>query len=163
MTARLSAQNNPPPPPVLPPPPPEARQFDFWIGEWEVFDPSGKKVGENSIQLAHNRWVLIESWRGVSGVTGSSLSLFNNADPKHWTQYWADSSGSELLLKGGLVNGSMLLEEKSTDAQGHAVVNRTTWTPNTDGTVRQHWQTSNDGGKTWQTTFDGTYRRKPSK
>ncbi len=147
MTTTLSAQT-PPPPPARPVPPPEARQFDFWVGEWEVLGSKGKKVGENTIQLAHNGWVLIENWRGAGGVTGSSLSLFNNAEPKHWTQYWADNSGGELYMKGGLVNGSMVLEEKSTDAEGHAVVNRTTWTPRADGTVRQHWETSNDGGKT---------------
>ena len=161
MTTALSAQSTPPP--SRPAPPPEARQFDFWVGEWDVFDPSGKKVGENSIQLAHHGWVLIENWRGASGSTGSSLNLFNNADPKHWTQYWADNSGGELYMKGGLVNGSMVLKEKSTDAEGHAVVNRTTWTPRADGTVRQLWETSTDGGKTWQTTFDGIYHRKPTK
>jgi hypothetical protein len=23
------------------------RQFDFWIGDWKVYDPTGKAVGEN--------------------------------------------------------------------------------------------------------------------
>ena len=27
-----------------------------------------------------------------------------------------------------------------------------------DGTVRQHWETSGDGGATWATAFDGLYR-----
>ncbi len=31
-----------------------------------------------------------------------------------------------------------------------------TWTPNADGSVRQHWETSEDG-KTWKTAFDGLY------
>ena len=26
------------------PPPPEARQFDFWIGHWEVFTPDGRQL-----------------------------------------------------------------------------------------------------------------------
>ena len=26
-----------------------ARDFDFWIGEWDVFGPQGRQVGTNSI------------------------------------------------------------------------------------------------------------------
>jgi hypothetical protein len=156
-----AAETDPPVATANAAPPAEARQFDFWVGEWEVFDPEGRKVGENSIRLAHGGWVLIERWRGAGGLTGSSLSAFHAATPQHWTQYWADSSGGELFMKGRLVSGSMVLEERSTDAQGRPVVQRTTWTPNPGGTLRQHWQTSHDGGASWQTTFDGTYRRKP--
>jgi hypothetical protein len=29
-----------------------------------------------------------------------------------------------------------------------------------DGRVRQHWETSKDGGATWTTAFDGYYRRR---
>jgi hypothetical protein len=36
---------------------------------------------------------------------------------------------------------------------------RITWTPNSDGSVRQHWESSTDNGKSWQTGFDGLYRR----
>ena len=38
-----------------------------------------------------------------------------------------------------------------------------TWTPNPDGTVRQHWEISSDAGKSWTTAFDGLYRRAPPK
>ena len=38
-------------------------------------------------------------------------------------------------------------------------VNEITWTPNADGSVRQHWRISADGGKTWTTSFDGKYVR----
>ncbi len=49
----------------------------------------------------------------------------------------------------------MVLSSKGSGAH----VDRITWTPNDDGTVRQHWQTSEDGGKTWKTEFDGRYER----
>ena len=29
----------------------EHRHFDFWVGTWDVFATSGKKVGENRIEL----------------------------------------------------------------------------------------------------------------
>ena len=37
--------------------------------------------------------------------------------------------------------------------------NRITWTPNSDGTVRQLWEVSKDQGESWQTEFDGLYKR----
>ena len=56
---------------------PQHRQFDYWIGEWDVHDPSGKRVGENRITRIHNGCALLEEWRGNGGVTGSSLNVFD--------------------------------------------------------------------------------------
>jgi hypothetical protein len=33
------------------------------------------------------------------------------------------------------------------------------FTPNSDGTIRQLWESSADEGKTWTPLFDGIYRR----
>ena len=33
----------------------EHRQFDFWIGHWDVFVPSGKKAGQNRIEVIADR------------------------------------------------------------------------------------------------------------
>jgi hypothetical protein len=38
-------------------------------------------------------------------------------------------------------------------------LHRITWTPGNDGSVRELWQTSTDGGRSWQPHFDGTFRR----
>jgi hypothetical protein len=42
---------------------------------------------------------------------------------------------------------------------GGAQLERITWTPQADGSVRQHWQQSADGGKTWSDAFVGIYTR----
>ena len=36
-----------------------------------------------------------------------------------------------------------------TNPSSKETIERITWTPNADGTVRQHWQQSTDGGATW--------------
>jgi len=36
------------------------------------------------------------------------------------------------------------------------------WMPLQDGRVRQHWEATTDGGKTWTTVFDGYYSRRES-
>ena len=46
------------------------------------------------------------------------------------------------------------------DKPGLTLQQRITWTPNADATVRQLWETSEDGGKTWSVAFDGRYVRR---
>lgn len=69
-------------------------------------------------------------------------------------------NGTTLELEGALVNGNMVLEGDSLNQGGKPVRNRITWYDNADGTVRQRWETSADSGTTWQTAFDGLYRKK---
>ena len=40
-----------------------------------------------------------------------------------------------------------------------SVMQRITWTPAGDGSVRQLWELSNDAGATWTILFDGRYVR----
>lgn len=142
-----------------PAPPPEARQFDFWVGEWEVFSPDGKKQGENRIERMAGGWGLLENWTGADGSDGKSLNTWMPRK-KQWQQFWIGQGGA-LELAGGLnEKGEMVLEGRFTGRDGKERVNRITWTPNPDSTVRQHWQSSTDGGASWTTVFDGLYRRK---
>lgn len=152
MTLNASAQT---PPAVLPP---EARQFDFWLGEWDVTNPAGRLTGTSRIESIAAGAGLLENWTGASGYTGRSLNAWNAAK-KQWQQYWVGSDGNVLELSGGLVAGRMVLAATH-EVAGRPRTERITWTPNADGTVRQHWEQSVDGGKTWTTAFDGLYRKK---
>lgn len=150
--ATLSAQ-------TPPAPPSEARQFDFWLGDWEVFSPDGKKQGENRIERMAGGWGLLENWTSTDGHDGKSLNTWFPAK-RQWQQFWVGAGGA-LELAGGLNDrGEMVLTGRVTGRDGKERVNRITWTPNPDGTVRQHWQSSTDSGKTWTTAFDGLYRKK---
>ena len=67
------------------PPPPacqsaEYRQFDFWLGEWEVFLPTGKKAGESRIESISAGCALLENWSGNGGFTGKSLNSYESSD-----------------------------------------------------------------------------------
>ncbi len=148
----LSAQN---PPPALPP---ESRQFDFWLGEWEVTNPAGRPAGTSRIESVAGGAGLLEHWTGAGGFTGKSLNAWNAAK-KQWQQYWVGGDGGVLELRGGLADGRMVLTGEHL-VKGVPRIERITWAPSPDGTVRQHWEQSTDGGKTWTTAFDGLYRRK---
>jgi hypothetical protein len=86
---------------------------------------------------------------------GSSINFYNRAT-QSWHQTWSDNQGTALFLKGGLdKKGRMVL---SSDA-GTSPIERITWTPMKNGDVRQHWEQSADGGKTWTDAFDGIYKK----
>jgi hypothetical protein len=132
--------------------------FDFWIGEWEVLGPKGKQLGTSSITAVLGTGALAEHWHGNGNIEGRSL---NSYDPVRdcWHQTWVDSSGSVLLLDGGLVDGSMVLEGLAPLEDGGPLrPQRITWSPQDDG-VRQHWESRPSDAEPWSTLFDGHYRR----
>lgn len=135
------------------------RQFDFWIGEWSVADARGSALGTNTVERVLDGCALAESWRGDNGVLGRSYSAFDPGDNR-WHQTWVDNSGTVLVLSGGLINGEMVLEGERRLSDGTKRLERITWTPNADGTIRQRWQSSGDSGMRWTTVFDGIYRRR---
>ena len=138
---------------------PEYRQFDFWIGDWDVFTPDGQQVGTNRITLILGTCVLLENWTGKSGLEGWSFNTYDRAG-KNWHQNWVDSHGSRLDLVGTLAGKSMVLSGEKIETDGGRTINRITWTPIDANKVRQLWEQSKDGGKTWTAAFDGTYVRK---
>lgn len=136
----------------------ENRQFDFWLGEWNVRTPDGKLAGVNRISSEYGGCVLHERYSSSRDYSGESLNIYDAAR-KVWHQTWADTSGTLLLLEGGLRGQSMVLEGQVVGADGQITKHRITWTPNTDGSVRQHWESTDSKGQ-WNTAFDGLYIRK---
>ena len=138
----------------------EYRQFDFWLGRWEVFTPDGKKAGDNRIDAIDGGCALIERWQGRGGFTGTSLNSWDAAG-KQWRQHWVDNQGGLLQLAGGREGPGMVMHSRELPSSGGgvAVHQRISWVPQPDGSVRQHWQRSDDAGATWTTVFDGRYVR----
>jgi hypothetical protein len=145
------------PVPAPKPPTPTAahHQFDFWLGEWEVKDPSGQVVGHNRIESIANGYGLLENWTDLRGGSGKSLNAYESSSGT-WHQTWVGSGGGVIRFDGGIKAGKMWLEG-SRLAKGGLVRDRMTYEPRKDGTVRQLWEGSSDDGKTWQIAFDGLY------
>lgn len=139
------------------------QQFDFWLGEWEVFNPEGKKVGENKILKLHDNCVIQENWTSVGQHTGTSYNFYNKND-NSWNQIWIDNSGKVLKLKGIFENNKMVLKSekiKSQDTDSY-FTNRIIWTKDTTGNVNQKWEIIDDDEKVLKVVFDGIYKRKSS-
>lgn len=150
-------------PPKLPPPActaPEHRQFDFWVGYWDVY-PTGKDrlVAHSLIEKLYAGCTIRENWMPLSKDDGGSLNMYDPAD-RRWHQTWQDSQNGHVQFDGGVVNGKMILvgNWKNANGPGQDALTRMTYSRNADGSVRQFGEQSTDSGKTWSPAFDFTYR-----
>lgn len=139
---------------------PQHRQFDFWLGQWQVTNGQNNNVSRSSITRINEGCSLLEEYTTPSGYQGKSLNMYD-ASTGFWHQTWMDNGGVLLQLDGKFEQGEMTLTGTTYNAKGKEVVNKIIWTPNTDGTVRQQWMVSNDLGKSWQSIFDGMYKKLP--
>jgi hypothetical protein len=143
---------------------PESRQWDFWIGKWEV-RPGGtdKIIAHSLIEKKYAGCAVRENWmpvgREISGG-GGSLSTY---DPrrKEWRQTWMDSAGSRVQLDGGFAGDVMTITGLWEDfaGPGKDALVRMMYRKQADGEVRQWAQSSTDSGRTWVPAFDFLYRR----
>ncbi|GJL93222.1 tetratricopeptide repeat protein [Hyphococcus sp.] len=140
---------------------PEYRHFDFWLGEWDVTSAGATQpTASSKISSQQAGCVILEEYT-AGGFTGMSINFYDNVTER-WHQSWMSNAGSAVYLEGGLNDaGEMAMsDEGMTSHEVTGNIGRTTWTPNDDGSVRQHWESSTDGGETWTTVFDGIYTRK---
>jgi tetratricopeptide (TPR) repeat protein len=135
------------------------RQMDFWIGEWDVYDQAGVKVGTNTISKQLGGASLVEHWTNANGIEGASINYYDPGSGK-FKQQWVSQSGYNTSYEGEMINGSMVMIGINADINGIVTKNRMTFTPNADGTVTQFIETFNDSTDVWAQSFLGTYKRK---
>ena len=140
----------------------ENRQFDFWIGEWNVVvsGTEAPQVGSSKIELILNQCVVLENWTSArSPYAGKSFNIYNT-DLKRWEQYWVDNVGGNIFFHGILQNGVMdYWMDDMRQPDGKMLRRHLQFFKLDADTVRQFSQGSNDGGKTWFAEYDFTYHR----
>ncbi len=130
---------------------PEDHQFDFWVGEWDVFGPEGQLIAHSKIEKVYGR-AIRENWMPLNGQDGGSLSIYVLQDMR-WEQFWVDSQGMRAIYTGNWDGKAMVIAGKL-----GGVPIRMSYSANADGSVRQLGERSTDDGKTWEASFDFTYR-----
>lgn len=134
------------------------RQFDFWLGEWEVYNTAGKRVGTNHIEKQLEGCVLKENWVSLNGIGGQSTNYFDPASGK-WIQIWVSQSGDHTYFEGDFIDGGMHFIGENVSLDGTSQLNRMTIEPDgVSGNVHQLIETSDDDGINWTISFDGIYR-----
>lgn len=153
----LSAQNFP----VSSALPIESRQFDFWVGEWDVNLRVRQADGtwadqhrsEAKIYPILNGKAVLELWSEdqVSGIKGYSLRYFDTARDE-WVLWlnWpgANRSGSQSLA-GSFRHGRGEFFSTSTGQDGTETISRYTFSDVTSESLRWDDAFSRDGGSTW--------------
>jgi len=132
--------------------------FDFWIGDWTVYDVNGKVVGYNTIEKQYDNCVLQEKWTSSAKNKGTSYNYYDEKDST-WNQVWVDNSGFSLTLKGNYSEGKMILKSELVEGQKGKYYNQITWTKNEDGSVTQVWNIFNEKNKMTQEAFRGIYKK----
>ena len=137
---------------------PRFAQFDFWIGDWQVY-ANDKPVGRNTITKDANACVVREHWVNNGGTDGYSLRYFNPLIDG-WQMLWV-SDGYSVHTAGGEVRpGEMLLSGEIHYFETNLTTGfRVRFTRKPDGTVRQYAEQLDAETDTWKPWFDGIYRR----
>lgn len=128
---------------------PEFGQFDFWLGEWEMRDrASGTVLGRAKVQKISNGCMVREEWASNGGASGTNLSSYHAAQT--WQMASSFARAPLLVSQGKFADGQMVFV-----GQAQQWMVRIIWAPTSDPKqVKQTWENSSDGGKTWVMTFD---------
>lgn len=137
---------------------PEYRQFDFWLGDWDVFNKSDQRVGSNTVQMLEDGCIVSENWTSAQGSTGKSYNFYNPITRK-WHQSYMDTQGGNWMMDGEYKDGALKYEGAIYSPSGKVLVHMTFFNLGPDK-VRQWAETSSDDGKTWQVIWDAMYLRK---
>jgi hypothetical protein len=136
-----------------------SHQFDFWLGKWDVYKFGTETLaGKSHIESINDSTGILENYTNATGkYSGKSLNKYNVAKQR-WEQYWIDNSGLTLHLTGGFINGKMILSDEISGDPKQGI-NQIIWEKLENGNVRQTWNLSTNGGKTWKVQFDGEYKK----
>ena len=139
---------------------PEARQFDFWIGTWDVFAANGVKQGTNRIEKILRGCALQENWTGGFGREGKSLNFFE-PQRRTWRQVWVADANSVLdYTAGRYENNAMTFTGRTLSPKGDTVYQKLIFRNLQPDTVHQIFESSTDKGQTWTQTWFGIYVRR---
>ncbi len=162
--APATAQSNDEPPPACPAP--EARQFDFWIGDWDIHnrhrnpqtpeDPTWFDTGgaTNRVYAILDGCAIVEHWMGrlvFATIHGFSVRAYD-PDKEQWVLvlHWPGATGGAFsTLEGVFRHGRGEFFSAFTNAQGQHLDNRFSFSDITPTSFRWDSATSTDSRLSW--------------
>jgi hypothetical protein len=138
---------------------PQYRQFDFFVGRWNVYDRRGNLVGTDVVEKRLKGCVVSERFTdaGKGGGIGIGLSGYQPAT-QTWYQDFMGDDGLLVTLRGRPAGSAAMVLDGDDYTHGKHRLDRGAWTVR-GNEVEELWTGSIDGGKTWSTIFDGFFRR----
>jgi len=136
----------------------QAKQFDFWLGNWDASWAGGS--GSNSVSKILGSCVVFEQFEahGEKSLIGKSVSVY---DPRAdvWRQTWVDNSGGYLDFEGGWQGDKMVLS-RSFERNGKTIMQRMVWYNIKQDAFDWNWEKSEDGGESWTVNWQIHYTRR---
>jgi hypothetical protein len=154
--------------PVLTAPPcdtPPHHQFDFWVGEWQVFDAATNQLVAFDRVEKHSEGCIVQ--QNMNFVTdmyrrpGATYRLagmsVNRYDGEAWLELWADNQWGAIAMRGSLdEHGSMVFKTIVPSRNRDLKI---VWEKQADGSVRILQYVTPTGAGKWQKYGDLIYRR----
>jgi hypothetical protein len=143
----------------------QQKQFNFWVGEWDLTWPGqnggASGHGTNSIKRILDQCIVQENFSSLdaSNLRGTSVSVYD-LHSDHWKQTWVDNQGSYLDFVGAVKDGQMILQRDGTGRDGKKILQRMVWKNIGPSEFDWSWESSKDEGKTWQINWPIHYKRK---
>ena len=136
------------------------REFDFWLGSWNVVGPLGRTLGTNVVRSELDGCVVSESWTDTNGNRGRSINAYDG-DTGLWHQTWVAAGGGHLRLAGSFTGARMEMEGRRVLASNGSVIRDFwSWTPQGADTMVQRGSLTLDDVP--QGSFTGIYLRAAS-
>jgi hypothetical protein len=136
-------------------------EFDFWVGKWNVQDPTGARIATSVISSEMDDCLVMEDFIQDNGFQGKSINVYDR-NTSTWHETFVDNVLAQSFRLAGELRGAEMVMSGSqpifnfgtqTVQQRDVTV---TWTPLSGERVRQRFQTSFDGTPA-PASFDGTY------
>lgn len=145
----------------------EFRQFDFWVGRWDVLVKAKAAGGEwteakgkNEVRTTLGGCVIEESFHAAGpgpAWNGHSVSTFARGK---WRQTWVDDSGSYLPFIGEWKDAEMALYGEPQSKDGKTTQMRMVFSHITKDAIHWSWERTTDAGATWSPVMTIDYARR---
>ena len=155
--------------------PPEARQFDFWVGEWDVNlrirQDDGRWLdqvrSEARIYPILNGKAVLELWSDerTDGIKGYSLRYFDTAREEWvlWLNWPGPNRSGSSSLSGTFRHGRGEFFSTRRGQDGTETISRYTFSDITPTSLRWDDAFSRDGGATWRHNWIMEFTRTAAK
>lgn len=150
-------------------PEPEARQFDFWLGEWDVRNrnrpPGGDRwydtgVATNRVYAVVGGCAVVEHWRGYAFPSAGHIAGFSvrtwDPEASEWDLVLLWPVGGPPRFgnpRGRFRDGRGEFTNSFAGPSGDTVISRLTFSDITEGSFRWSNGLSDDGGRSWSSTW----------
>ena len=137
--------------------------FDFWIGDWELTwtNAEGKKEkGNNHIVKILDGKVNQENFSFAWGsFKRMSISVYN-LSTKIWHQAWVDTQGGYFDFVGQVEGNKRMFQTHVREENGQRIIQRMVFYNIEQNSLTWDWESTRDGGATWQLLWRINYKRK---